>query len=378
MIKVLDGVKVLDMGTFITGPAAGMLLADMGAEVIKLENPNGGDPFRAYKGELYSPHYQTYNRNKKSVTLNTKTPEDLEILDKMVADADVFIQNFRPGVADRLNVDHERLQKINPKLVYCSISGFGPDGPEKDRPAFDTVAQAATGFLRLLVNPENPRVVGPAIADAITGFYAAYGVLGALFERFKTGKGRLVEVSMLEAMCHFNLDDFTHYFSAGQVMDAYSRPNVSQSYVFQAADGKWLALHMSSPAKFWVNLAISVGKPDMLEDPRFGDRMARIENYNAIIDFLKPIFLTKPLDEWCAILASNEVPYSPVYSSEEVIENPQFKHMKMLVETIHPEKGPFKTIRSPISYDRQKQDSIVAPPVLGEHDEAIKSLYKGS
>src|SRR5687768_1924349 len=181
MAKVLEGVRVLEMGTFITGPAAGMLLGDLGADVVKIEHPDG-DPFRAFKGGLYSPHFQTYNRNKRSITLNTKQAADLEALDALVRDADVFIQNFRPSVAERLGVDAERLRALNPRLIYCAISGFGPSGPASDRPAFDTVAQAASGFLRLLINPEHPRVVGPAIADAITGFYAAYGILGALHE----------------------------------------------------------------------------------------------------------------------------------------------------------------------------------------------------
>src|SRR5690606_15340439 len=138
------------------------------------------------------------------------------------------------------------------------ISGFGPTGPAAGRPAYDSVAQAASGFLGLLINPENPRVVGPALADSITGFYAAYGVLGALHERNRTGVGRKVEVSMLEAMSHFNLDAFTHYYSAGEVMGPYSRPSVSQSYVMKCADGKWLALHMSSPEKFWQGLANAI------------------------------------------------------------------------------------------------------------------------
>jgi crotonobetainyl-CoA:carnitine CoA-transferase CaiB-like acyl-CoA transferase len=180
MARPLEGVKVLDMGTFITGPAAGVLLADLGAEVTKVEMPGTGDPFRAFKGDLYSPHYQTYNRNKKSVELNTKDPADLAAFDALVSTADVFIENFRPGVAERLGVGPERLRGINPRLIYCGITGFGSDGPWKDRPAFDTVSQAVTGFLRLLVNPANPRVVGPAIGDAITGFYAAFGVLAAL------------------------------------------------------------------------------------------------------------------------------------------------------------------------------------------------------
>jgi len=365
MVKVLSGIRVIDMGTFITGPAAGMLLADMGAEVIKVENPDGGDPFRAFRGELYSPHFQTYNRNKKSVTLNTKIPEDLEKFDALVSNADIFIENFRPGVAERLNVGAQRLQAMNPKLIYCSISGFGSDGPDRDRPAFDTVAQAASGFLRLLVNPDNPRVVGPALADAVTGYYTAMGALGALFERQATGKGRLLEVSMLEAMCHFNLDDFTHLLSDDQVMHAYSRPNVSQSYVFECRDGKWLALHMSSPPKFWENLAQCVGHPEMLDDPRFNDRMARIDNYDAVRDYLKPLFLMQDRDHWSAVLTAAEVPNSPMYDSQEVLETDQVKHLGLQVEAPHPHGGVFKTIRFPVSYDGERNTEVTAPPVLG-------------
>ena len=180
MLKVLEDVRVLEMGTFITGPAAAMYLADMGADVIKVERPETGDPFRAFKGGLYSPHFQTYNRNKRSLTLDTKKAADTALLDALVKEADVFIQNFRPGVAEELNAGCERLQAINPRLIYCAISGFGKDGPAADRPAYDTVAQAASGWLRLLINPANPRVVGPAIADSMTGFYAAFGILGAL------------------------------------------------------------------------------------------------------------------------------------------------------------------------------------------------------
>jgi crotonobetainyl-CoA:carnitine CoA-transferase CaiB-like acyl-CoA transferase len=359
------------MGTFITGPAAGMLLADLGAEVIKIEHPEGGDPFRAFKGGLYSPHFQTYNRNKKSIALNTKTPDDLAALDRLVADADIFIQNFRPGVAERLNVQPERLRALNPRLVYCSISGFGPDGPGRDRPAFDTVAQAASGFLRLLVNPGHPRVIGPAIADAVTGFYAAYGALGALYERQRTGKGRLVEVSMLEAMCHFNLDDFTHFYSQGEVMGPYSRPNVSQSYVFRTKDDGWIALHMSSPTKFWEALAEAVGRPDMLSLPEFATRDARIANYDAVVAFLAPIFATDDRETWRARLLVHEVPNSPVYSSEEVTRTDQFRHLGLEVAGEHAEMGPFRTIRGPVSFDGGRATEVVPPPVLGEHDAEI-------
>lgn len=363
---------MLEMGTFITGPAAGMLLADLGADVIKVEQPGTGDPFRSFKGELYSPHFQTYNRNKRSITIDPKKESDLLVLDRLVADADVFIQNFRPGVAARLNVDAERLQGINPALVYASISGFGGEGPERDRPAFDTVAQAASGFLRLLVNPEHPRVVGPAIADAMTGFYTALGILAALNERHLTGKGRVVETSMFEAMCHFNLDDFTHLLSADQVMGPYSRPNVSQSYVFQCADGKWLALHMSSPPKFWENLAVAVGQPDMLSLPAFESRDARIAHYEDVVAFLAPIFATQTRDHWTAELTRLEVPNSPVYDSAEVLATEQAKVLGIEVSDPNGPMGTFRTIRFPLSFDGERMDSVTAPPLLGADDAAVR------
>lgn len=366
----LAGVTVLEMGTFITGPCAGMLLADLGARVIKVEQPGSGDPFRAYKGTLYSPHFQTYNRNKQSVTLDTRQPDDLAAFDALVRTSDVFIQNFRPGVAKKLGVDWERLHALNPALVYASISGFGSSGPDADRPAFDTVAQAASGFLRLLVNPQHPRVVGPAIADAMTGFYTAQGVLAALYQRRETGQGRLVETSMFEAMCHFNLDDFTHLFAADQVMDAYSRPHVSQSYVFQCSDGLWLALHMSSPPKFWENLAQAVEQPDMLALPAFASRDARIAHYDDVVAHLAPIFATRPRAEWLARLRQLEVPSSAVATSQEVLETDQARHLQLQLSAPGP-LGEFRTIRSPISFDGQRNLAVTAPPVLGQDNRAV-------
>jgi crotonobetainyl-CoA:carnitine CoA-transferase CaiB-like acyl-CoA transferase len=365
MAKPLKGIRVLDMGTFITGPAAAMLLADLGAEVIKVEQPGTGDPFRAFDGDLYSPHFQTYNRNKKSIELNTKDEGDLAKFDALVATADVFIQNFRPGVAERLKVDAARLQALNPRLVYADISGFGQEGPHRDRPAFDTVAQASAGFLRLLINPDHPRVVGPAIADAVTGFYAAMGVLAALYEREATGKGRHVETSMFEAMCHFNLDDFTHYLAVDQIMGPYSRPHVSQSYVFVCADGGWIALHMSSPPKFWENLATAMGVPDMLEREEFATRPARIKNYEKVIQFLAPIFKSNTRQHWDDRLTELEVPHSPILNSKEVLEGELGQFHQVMAECEGP-RGRFRTIRSPLHFDGEIERTITAPPELGQ------------
>ncbi|PMR72888.1 CaiB/BaiF CoA transferase family protein [Billgrantia endophytica] len=379
MIKVLEGVTVIEQGTFITGPAAGMLLADLGANVIKVEMPGKGDPFRAFKGGLYSPHYQTYNRNKRSIALNTKEARDLETFDALIRGADIYIQNFRPGTAERLGAGEARLRELNPSLIYCAISGFGNDGPHADRPSYDTVAQAASGFLKLLINPENPRVVGPAMADALSGFYAAYGILGALFERSRTGKGRRVDVSMLEAMCHFNLDAFTHYLSENEVMGPYSRPQVSQSYVMECADGKWVALHMSSPEKFWQGLANAMDHPELLQDPRFSTREGRIDNQEEMIGVLKQVFLMYERDAWCERLAVQDVPHAPMYDVDEVLTDSQVKHLQLEVSTEHPGGGTFRTIRSPVSYDGVRPLEVVAPPLLDEHhEEIVKALRRDS
>ncbi len=373
MIKVLEGVRVVEHGTFITGPAASMLLADLGADVVKVELPETGDPFRAFKGGLYSPHFQTYNRNKRSVTANTKNASDRDRFDRLIADADVYIQNFRPGFAEQIGAGEARLRGLNPRLIDCAIRGFGATGPASGRPSYDTVAQAASGYLRLLVNPGNPRVVGPAIADAITGYYAAYGILGALHERHTTGHGRTVEVSMLEAMAHFNLDAFTHLFSVGEVMGPYSRPSVSQSYVMACADGKWLALHMSSPEKFWQGLAVSIERPNLFDDPRFATRTARIEHQEDLIEVLGAIFVKRNRDEWCRRLEANDVPHAPMYTTAEVPDDPQAKHLQLFVETEHPTIGRFRTVRSPVSFDGERALDVTAPPLLGEHDAALRN-----
>ena len=401
MSKVLHGVRVLEHGTFITGPAAAMLLADLGADVVKVEMPGTGDPFRAFKGGLYSPHFQTYNRNKRSITLDTRQPHDLARLDELVRGADVYIQNFRPGVAEKIGTGEARLRGLNPRLVYCAISGFGRTGPYANRPSYDTVAQAAAGFLRLLVNPANPRVVGPAIADAMTGFYAAYGILGALYERERrevlaragtadigtggdrggssggssggeSAGGRTVEVSMFEAMAHFNLDAFTHLFSVDEVMGPFSRPSVSQSYVMNCRDDKWIALHMSSPAKFWQGLARAMERPNLFDDPRFASRDARIRNQESLMAVMGPIFRMRDRDDWCARLLAEDVPHAPMYTTAEVPDDPQARHLQMFVETTHPVSGRFRTVRSPVSFDGERALEVTAPPLLGEHDEELR------
>jgi len=372
-MKILKNIRVVEMGTYITGPAAAMHLGDLGADVIKVERPGEGDPFRAFKGGLYSPHYQTYNRNKRSIALDTKDAGDLALFHDLIAGADVFIQNFRPGVAEKLGAGEDALRAVNPRLIYCAISGFGRTGPARDRPAYDTVAQAASGYLRLLTPPTNPRVIGPAIADAVTGQYAAMGILAALVERGTTGKGRRLDISMLEAMCHFNLDSFTHHYSVGEVMGPLSRPVVSQSYTFECADGKWVAIHMSSPTKFWLGFLNATGQEHLAEDPRFAQRLERIKHQDDLIAIMTPVFRTKTREAWCAALEAAEVPYAPAYDSDEALDDPQALHLRIRTSAEHPEMGTFTTVRPPYSFDSETDGAVLPPPTLDEHGAEIRA-----
>jgi crotonobetainyl-CoA:carnitine CoA-transferase CaiB-like acyl-CoA transferase len=373
MVKILNNIRVIEMGTYITGPAASMHLADLGADVIKVERPGQGDPFRAFKGGLYSPHYQTYNRNKRSIALDTKQSVDGATFRDLIASADVFIQNFRPGVAEKLGAGDEELRKINPSLIYCAISGFGKSGPYRDRPAYDTVAQAASGYLRLLTPPTNPRVIGPAIADSVTGQYAAMGIMAALIERGSSGKGRRLDISMLEAMTHFNLDSFTHHYSAGEVMGPLSRPVVSQSYTFECSDGKWIAIHLSSPTKFWEGFLSATGQESLKDDPRFAERLERIKHQDEMIEIMTPVFKSATRDIWCTRLEAAEVPHSPAYDADEALEDPQAKHLRIAVTSEHPEMGRFTTVRPPYSFDDTPEYEVLPPPTLDEHGDEIRA-----
>ena len=373
MTKVLAGCRVVEHGIFITGPYTGMLLADLGAEVIKVERPDGGDPFRNFEGGLYGPQFQAYNRNKKSIALDLKQDNDRAVFRDLIRTADVYIQNFRPGVAEELGAGAKALRKLNPRLVYCAISGFGPDGPYAKRPTYDTVAQAMSGWLSMFVQPDNPRVSGPAISDTVTGLYAAIGILGALHERQKTGRGRLVEVSMLEATINFGSEPFHDYLAKGRVAGPRDRARIAQSYAFACADGKLLVLHLSSLEKFWKALLSVVERPELADDPRFAKRMDRIHNHQAISDILKPIFATRPRADWLDLLEKANVPHSPILNIDEVVADPQVKHLGLERRMQHPTEGKLRTMRRPIVYDSDRRSiPVEPPPVLDEHGAAIR------
>jgi crotonobetainyl-CoA:carnitine CoA-transferase CaiB-like acyl-CoA transferase len=370
MKSVLSGIRVVEQGTYITGPCAGMMLADLGADVVKVESPTG-DPYRSYQGGQFSPHFQAYNRNKRSIALDLNLPADRKVFDELIASADVYIQNFRPGTAERLGAGRQRLQDLNAKLIYCSISGFGASGPYADRPSYDSVAQALSGFLSVVVDPERPRFLGPALADAITGIYAAYGVLGALFERSRSGRGRLVEVSMLEAMAHFAVEPFAAFFALDRAPTSSDRPRLAQAYILRTADGGLIAIHLSSLEKFWEGLVSALAAPQIGSDPRFRTRQGRIDNYEALGAALDAQFSSHPLQHWVERLGSNDVPFAPIHRIDEVVRDPQVRHLGLVVpvERAH---GGKQAVRPPVQFDGARATRVTTAPLLDEHGADIR------
>jgi crotonobetainyl-CoA:carnitine CoA-transferase CaiB-like acyl-CoA transferase len=371
MAGVLRGTRVVEQGTFITGPCTGMMLADLGADVIKIESP-GGDPYRSYLGEQYSPHFQAYNRNKRSLALDLKERADRAVFETLIRQGDVFIQNFRPGTAERLGAGPRELADINPRLVYCSISGFGSSGPYVDRPSYDSVAQALSGFLSVIVDPDRPQFLGPALADAITGLYAACGILGALVERGRTGKGSLVEVSMLEAMAHFAVEPFAAFFALGKAPIFSDRPRLAQAYILHTGDDRLIAIHLSSLEKFWTGLVSALQAPQLASDPRFSTRDARIANYEALRSELNALFSQRPVSYWTEQLGRHDVPHAPINGIDQVVSDPQVEHLGLIVPVDTPHGGAH-AVRPAVQFAGQRSSSVRAAPLLDEHGAAIRA-----
>ena len=368
-MKLLRGFTVLDLGTFITAPYAAMLLAELGADVIKVERPEGGDPFRWFAGGLSSPHFQAHNRHKRSVALDYTTPAGLKLLHSLIEHADALVINVRPGVEQRLGIDEATLRRLNPKLVFCFITGFGADGPYANRPAYDNVGQALAGWLSRFHDTDDARVAGPAISDAATGIFACLGIVSALLERTKTGVGRKVEVSMLEATLALAVEPLAHYFVTGDEQPFYLRGAMSQAYILTCKDGKRIALQMSSPDKFWKGLAAVIESPDLLQ--RYPDRKRRVDSYEAIGRELAAIFATRPREEWLERLAQHDVPFAPERRLNELDEDPQVRHLDLFYELDHPTAGPVRSVHRAIRCDGSREIDFRPPPTLGEHTREV-------
>ena len=371
MSGALTGIKVVEAASYVTGPFAAQLLADMGAEVVKVEEPKQGDPFRGWGERNYAATFCSLNRNKKSITVDLRTDEGRDIVLKLAAHADVLIQNFRPGVLDKRGLGYEEINRINRKIIYCSISGFGPRGPYRDMPGYDTVGQARSGLLSLLTDPGKPQGMGISFSDHLTGMYACYGVLGALVNRMITGQGQHVETSLLRASVSFLAENAARYFETGHVPRRKHRTTTAGVFAFEDRKGLPFVLHMSSPDKFWLGLFEVVGKPEWAQDPRFNKRKARTENYDTLVEYLRPIFQAGDRSDWLRRLAEKDVPAAPINTLDEVFADPQVKTYGFPIEVEHPTMGKMRLIGNAVDMSRTPPSIESAPPVLGEHTDEI-------
>jgi crotonobetainyl-CoA:carnitine CoA-transferase CaiB-like acyl-CoA transferase len=366
----LDGVRVLELGTMITAPYTAMLLAELGAAVIKVENPENGDPFRATGGGRYGANFVAYNHGKRSLALDLKTRDGQRVFRKLLERSDVLVENYRSGVMDKFGFGAEAIRAINPRLVHCSITGFGPTGPYRDRPAYDAVASALSGIYALAVDPGDPKLVGVTISDNVTGMYAANGILGALYERERTGRGRRIEVNMLESAIGFTPDAFAYHTQNKVKYGPSSRIASSQCFAFACADKKLLAIHLSVQSKFWESFLKVIEAPELAIDDRFRERAGRVSRYHELNAELAKIMAKQSRLYWMERLERADVPFAPINEIPEIFSDPQIKHLGTFGETQHPTEGKIVSIRSPIRVDGARRDNA-PPPTLGEHTQEV-------
>ena len=371
-VKILDNITVIECATFVTGPYATALLADLGARVIKIESAPDGDPYRYFAPDpAFSFNFAHLNRNKESLVLDLKAPKGKEICLELLKKADVFVENFRPGTAERLGIGSATVRTLNPKLVYCSISAFGQSGPYAEKPGFDTLGQAMSGLLSLLSDSNDPKVMGMAVSDYVTGLSAGYGILGALLARANSGVGCRVETSLLQATLSFIGETAAGYLRTGNVPNRMARVKNAHAFALVCQDGKPLAIHCSVPEKFWLALLKASNRMDIAADERFKTRDGRRQNYAALEQTLAPTFKSKSRGDWLKILDAHDVPAVPLYDVAEVLDDPQVKHLDLIEEVEHPKAGKMKFVGAPVRFDNLAKQNAAPPPLVGEQSEKI-------
>lgn len=367
----LKGTRVLDLTRVLSGPFCSMILSDLGAEIIKIEIPTRGDDTRAYPPfiEGVSSYFLSLNRGKKSLTLNLKTPEGVKILHKLVANSDIVLENFRPGVTKRLGVDYDALKQIKEDIIYCSISSFGQTGPYATWPGYDLIVQGMSGLMGITGEQDSPPVkVGIAVTDINAGLHAVISILAALKVRDQHGVGQHLDVSMLDSAVSWLTFLAGSYFTTDKVPQRMgnAHPSIVPYQSFQAGDDKHLLIAAGND-RLYRTLCEVLGLVDLVEDVRFSTNGARIKNRTSLIPLIQEELSKKPRDVWLKELREAGFPCAPVYSIEEVFEDPQVKHRGMITTIQHPKAGEIKQIGTPFKTSVSKIGLTIPPPLLGEH-----------
>ena len=370
-MRPLEGLRVVDLTRVLSGPYCTMQLGDLGAEVIKVEQPGKGDDTRAfappYQGEE-AAYFLSVNRNKKSITLDMKRAAGKEVLGRLIDVSDVLVENFRPGAMDRLGFGFAAVHARRPSLVYCSISGFGATGPQKDRPGYDVIVQGEAGVMDL-TGPQDgaPYKVGTAIGDLVSGLTASQGILAALYAAKATGKGQHVSVSMYEVVAALLTFNASIYFATGQSprRRGNEHPTIVPYETFEASDG-WINLGVAND-ELWQRFCRGAERPDLAEDPRFARASDRVRNRDTLVPLVRALIKQRSRDDWMARMDQAGVPSGAIRSVGEVCDGDLLKARDMIAAMPHPNAGTVKAVKNAMHLSDTPLEGYAAPPTLGQH-----------
>ena len=372
MPKPLDGVKVLDLTRVLAGPYCTMLLADMGADVVKVERPGAGDDTRGYgppflNGE--SAYFLSINRNKRSLTLNLKHPEALQTLGRLIKTADVLVENFRPGTMEEFGYGYDTAGALNPRLIFCSISGFGHTGPKAELPGYDLIIQGEGGTASLTGSPDGPPYkVGTSQADIVAGMMGFQGILLALLARVQTGRGQKIDLSMLDCQVALLTYQAGIYFATGQspTRMGNQHPTITPYETYRCQDG-YINLACGNDG-MWRTFCRATGYDAWADDARFRTNADRVQHRRQLSALIEPVMLEKTTQEWVEILRKHGIPCGKIQSVGEICEDPQVQARDMVIELMHPKAGPLRVTGVPIKLSDTPGAVTAPPPLLGEHN----------
>jgi crotonobetainyl-CoA:carnitine CoA-transferase CaiB-like acyl-CoA transferase len=379
---LFQGVRVLDLSRMLAGPYGSMLMADLGAEVIKIEEPEGGDPMRRmgppFLPDGESAYFLAINRNKKSVALDLTKPAGREVFDGLVRVSDVVWDNFRPGIMERLGLEPGRLRALNPRLVCCSLSAYGQEGPYRDWPAFDLALQAMGGAMSVTGEEGGAPVrMGLPMGDLAGGMFGAFAVAGALFRRERTGEGSVIDLSLLD--CQVSLLTYLaqYYWADGKVPgpQGSGHASVVPYQALRTRDG-WLIVAVFAE-KFWGLFCRAVGQPEWEADPRFATNADRVRHRGELVPLVEAVFAGRSTAEWLEALHREGVPAAPIKRMDEVLSDPQVLLRRMAASLDHPTLGRLPTLGSPIKVDGSMETPLAPPPGLGQHTREVLTKLLG-